>query len=360
MRLAAELHVGAVQHGGGDDLALLLGVDGDAALALAGEDGLHLAHVGGIERHVQRVDEILAQVGDQAAQRIGEARPRRDQHLGDAELARQRHRVQRPGAAEGEQREVARIEAARQRHHADGAGHVRVAEPDDGRRRRIDVDAQRPGELVGEDLAHLRHRHRPRHGQQPLRVQPAQHQVGVGDGGLGAAAAVADGPRIGARRLRPDLQHAGRVDRGDRAAAGADALHVHHRHVDRQAVVDGELGRHLRHAAVDQRHVGGGAAHVVGDGVAHARLRQRRRRRHHARGRARHDGLGRLARHHAGRHGAAVAVHDQQVVLEALRAPARPAGAARSGRGSAARPRSPTPWCRARTRGTPTAARARA
>ena len=69
---------------------------------------------------------------------------------------------------------------------------------------------------------------------------------------------------------------------------------------------------------MDERHVGGGAAHVVGDGVAHARLRQRRRRRHHARGRARHDGLGRLARHDAGRHGAAVAVHDQQVALEAL------------------------------------------
>ena len=47
---------------------------------------------------------------------------------GSAEFARERHRMQRPGAAEGEQREVARIVAARQRHHADRAGHVRVGE----------------------------------------------------------------------------------------------------------------------------------------------------------------------------------------------------------------------------------------
>jgi hypothetical protein len=118
------------------------------ALALCGEDGVHLRHIGAIERHVEGVDEVLAQVGNETAQRIGEARPRRHQHLGNAELARQRHRVQRSGAAEGKQREIARIEAARQRHRTDGAGHMRVAEPDDGRRRRIDVDAERLGELV--------------------------------------------------------------------------------------------------------------------------------------------------------------------------------------------------------------------
>ena len=193
--------------------------------------------------------------------------------------------------------------------------------------------------FCAEHLAHLRHRHRPRHGEQPLGVEPAQHQVGVGDGGLGAAAAVADGAGLGARRLRPDLQHARRIDGCNRAAAGADALHVHHRHVDRQAVGDGDLGGHLRHAAVDQRHVGRRAAHVVGDGVGHARLRQGRRRRHHARRRPRHDGLGRLARHQPRRHRAAVAVHDEEVALEAAGPPARPAAAARSGRGSAARPR---------------------
>ena len=153
-------------------------------------------HVGAIERHVERVDEVLAQVGDEAAERIGEARPRRHQHLGDAELARQRHRVQRPGAAEGEQREVARVVAARQRHHADGAGHVRVGEPDDGRRRRVDVEAERRGRACRRRSSRTCvDRHRPRHGQQPLRVEPAEHQVGVGDGRLGAAAAVADRAR---------------------------------------------------------------------------------------------------------------------------------------------------------------------
>src|SRR5947207_246899 len=51
MRLAAELHVGAVQHLRLDDLALLLGVDGDAALALSGKDGVRLGHVERIERY---------------------------------------------------------------------------------------------------------------------------------------------------------------------------------------------------------------------------------------------------------------------------------------------------------------------
>ena len=108
--------------------------------------------------------------------------------------------------------------------------------------------------------------------------------------------------------------------RGDRAAAGADGLHVHHRHVDRQAVVDGDLGGDLRHAAVDQRHVGRGAAHVVGDGVGRCPTA---------------PGVAAAAitpeagpditvlaasrATSARRHRAAVAVHDQEVALEAAR-----------------------------------------
>ena len=43
-------------------------------------------------------------------------------------------------------------------------------------------------------------------------IEPAEHQVGVGDGRPLAAAAVADRPGRGAGALRPDLQHAGVVD----------------------------------------------------------------------------------------------------------------------------------------------------
>ncbi len=59
------------------------------------------------------------------------------------------------------------------------------------------------------------------------------------------------------------------------------------------------------------------AAHVAGDGVGDAGLRQRGRGRHHARGRPRHHGLGRLARNQPGRDRAAIAVHHQKIAPEA-------------------------------------------
>ena len=163
-----------------------------------------------VERRVERVDEILAQVGDEAAERIGEARPRRHQHLRQAELAGERDGMQRPGAAEGEQREVARVVAARQRHHADRAGHVRVGEPGSRPRRRL--PASRPS-----GAADLRRRRSPRTGPTAPASSTASSAAGSSRPstrlasvmvGSRAAAAVADRPGIGAGALRPDLQHA--------------------------------------------------------------------------------------------------------------------------------------------------------
>ena len=47
-------------------------------------------------------------------------------------------------------------------------------------------------------------------------IEPAEHDVGVGDGRLGAAAAIADRAGIGARAVRADLERADVVDPGDR------------------------------------------------------------------------------------------------------------------------------------------------
>src|SRR4051812_7623087 len=54
------------------------------------------------------------------------------------------------------------------------------------------------------------------------RVVVAEKRVGVGDGRLGAAAPVAGGSGIGARRMRPDPQQPHLVECGHRAAARAD------------------------------------------------------------------------------------------------------------------------------------------
>ena len=218
----------------------------------------------------------MAQVGDEAAERIGEAGPRRDQHLRDAELARQRRGMQRAGAAEREQGEVARVVAARQAHHADRAGHPVVGDAHDRQRRRGRVEAERRADLLQQRRLDRRQRHAVVDGEQPVRVEPAEDDVGVGDRRPGAAAAVADRPRRRAGALRADAQHARGIDRGDRAAAGADGVDVDHRHVDRHRVLELEVARDRRLAAEHERDVARGAAHVVGDDVAELARRARR------------------------------------------------------------------------------------
>ncbi len=106
----------------------------------------------------------------------------------------------------------------------------------------------------------------------------AQQQVGVGHRGLGAAARVARRPRIGARRMRTDAQQSHLVDRGDRAAAGADLDHVDDRRLDRQAgaFLEAMHARRFHHrrdlgaAVLDQAGLRRGAAHVERDHVGMA------------------------------------------------------------------------------------------
>ena len=105
--------------------------------------------------------------------------------------------------------------------------------------------------------------------EEAVGAEPAEHQVGVGHGRLRAAAAVAGraGHRAGA--LRADAQRAV-LDARDRAAAGADLENVHHGDLHRQRLVvaaDQRLRGGQRLALVDDAGLGGGAAHVEGDGV---------------------------------------------------------------------------------------------
>ena len=149
-----------------------------------------------------------------------------------------------------------------------------------------------------------------------LRIEPAEHDIGVGDGRFGAAAAIADRARVGAGALRSDLQRADLVAPGDRAAAGADLDHVDHRHHDRMAAgiaADIIARRHGRLAVADQACLGGGAAHVERDDVAVAELLADLRRGDDAADRAgfhhRHRALLRDFR----RHHAAVGAHDGEI-----------------------------------------------
>ena len=137
----------------------------------------------------------------------------------------------------------------------------------------------------------------------PLRVQIAEDQVGVAHGRLGAAEPVARGSGDGAGAARPDLQGAGRVDPGDRAAAGADRLDGHRGQPDR-IVAELPLARRLRYAVGDEADVRGGAAHVKGERPRQLERAGQMRGRRHARGGARHGHCqwarpGGIDRHHA-------------------------------------------------------------
>ena len=115
----------------------------------------------------------------------------------------ERGRVQRARAAECREHELARIVAALDGDDFQCLGHGVIDHVDDGGGRRAHVDAERLGEAPGDGcFAPRRGRCGRVAAQQRALVEIAEHEVAVGDGGLGAAAGVAGRPRIGAGALR--------------------------------------------------------------------------------------------------------------------------------------------------------------
>ncbi len=191
--------------------------------------------------------EIVAQVGHHAADGVGDAGTGRDQHPRNAQLARQGGGVQRAGAAEGEEREVARIGAQRDRDHADRTRHLECWRPGSpppppGSHR---GPAARP-EPVRRPCAHGRRTPAPRRRRTP----PGQAARGSGWRPRSSARCRRGHSRSGRDRRRrcpgrPRSSPAG-VDPRDRPAAGTDGAHVDHRHVDRHGVFDLDLVGHRR------------------------------------------------------------------------------------------------------------------
>ncbi len=177
--------------------------------------------------------------------------------------------VERPGAAEGDEREVAGIEAALHRDQADGIGHVLIHRADDGECRILRRERQglaQPGE--GRMRGGKIQRHGP--AEEEGGIETAQHQIGVGDGGHLAAAAIGDRPGLGPGALRPDMQQTALVDPGDGAAARPDGSHGDAGNGDGNAEIDLELGRILLAALEDQADIRAGAADIEGEGARRA------------------------------------------------------------------------------------------
>ena len=150
----------------------------------------------------------------------------------------------------------------------------------------------------------------------------AKREVGVGDGRLDAAAAVAHGAGDGAGALGADGQRARVRDAGDRAAAGTDRHHVDHRQADGPAA-DAAVGGEAGLAAVDERDVGGGAADVDADEVGVAGGGADVGRADGAGGRAGEGGLHGGATHVARAGDAAARFHEEQRCVDAALGHAR-------------------------------------
>ena len=212
-RLADVAQVGrtlATEHAFGD--AGRHPLEGLALEAIeAGRDllGLH-----GVEPAAERGAMVDARHRRQQAERGEHAGVGRHDHRAEAELGRLAAGMQRARAAECEQVEARRVEAAADGHQPGRLGHRRVGDLDD-----------RDGGLEGRDPESrpeardggLRSRDVQRQAatRQRCRADPAEDDVRVGHRRLGPAPAVARRTRVRAGALGPDAQDSARIDPGN-------------------------------------------------------------------------------------------------------------------------------------------------
>ena len=294
------------------DVALRLQL-GDAGLDQRAHHLRRARLVEALRRHLHRALHVDAGVGEDEAEGRELAGVVGDDARRDAGVVHQVGRVQRAGAAEGQQREVARVEAALDQHRAERAHHVVVGDLHDGERRLL---RGAPKGLGDARDRLLRRCHVEGHlaAEEVLGVDAAEQQVGVGDRRALAAGAVAGGAGVRARALGPHPQHAALVDPGDGAAARADGADVDHGDLDGDAELHLVVGGEILLPAHDGRRVGRRAAHVEGDEVADAaQLGDMLARDHPTRGAG--DGhLDRRALRRLQRHLAAVGLDDDGLV----------------------------------------------
>ena len=229
----------------------------------------------GEARLIQRAAQARAAHGEPIrhadAERREHARQRMHQDAARAGGARHPAGVLAGGAAEAEQRELARIASLACGDLADGVRHRFDSDLEERLGEHLERAglrawlAELPGER-GEGGVHLlridgRAALGPEHRRQGVGAQMSEQHLHVGEGQR-PAPPVTDRPRV---RPRGGGSHreAPVVVAEDGAAAGRNAVHVQHRLVETRA--RNEVLETLRQLAVDQRHVGRGATHVEAD-----------------------------------------------------------------------------------------------
>ena len=116
------------------------------------------AQIEAVEHEIDGLHLIVAEIGDDAAERRGDAGEARDHRALQSNLLDQRARMQRAASAERHGGEFRRIVSALDRDQPDGAGHARLGDAHDRFRRLQRVEAERRPHMRGDGVACRRRR----------------------------------------------------------------------------------------------------------------------------------------------------------------------------------------------------------
>ena len=257
-------------------------------------------------------DEVERNIGEQHPPRAhGAGFPWHHDHR-NAALARDVHRVQRPRAAKGKQRELRKVVTALGRHRPDRPAHVGVGDPNDAVGRRLSRQAQGRRDVLGNDAPRRRLVHGHRALEQRHGIEAVQGDLRIGNGRLDPAAAIGDRPWHRTRAVRADLERSHFVEPGDAPPARTDDVNIDHGRLDR-VPGDGPVGREHRLAVDDQGYVGAGAAHVKRHEVPKPGDPSHFGRADHTRSRPREASANRKTANRLDRHQAAIGMNRQRL-----------------------------------------------
>ena len=139
-----------------------------------------LAGRGVVEAQRRRRHVVVFHVRDDLAEGAQAGCELRQDDRIDAHLAGQRRDVRRRRAARPDQHEIARIVAALDRHAADAVDHVGVDDREHAVGRPLEGDAERLGDAGPDRLDGAFAVERQPAADQPVRIEVAEHQIGVG------------------------------------------------------------------------------------------------------------------------------------------------------------------------------------
>jgi hypothetical protein len=237
--------------------------------ATAVEPREHRAHIG--HGHVRELTMerrrhlVLDRRAQQAACGEYAGKARHDDAL-DAELGGERSGMQGSAAAQRHEGKAARVAATAYGYQPNALRHLRIEHAVDAERGVAHGKPQRARDFVldggGRELGIQPHAA----AGEIITVDVSEHQRSIGHGRVLAATAITRRTGICAGGVRADAQATTAIDPGDAAAAGADGVHIHHRHAHGIAI-DHAFGTNHGDAALDERDIAARSADVARDEV---------------------------------------------------------------------------------------------